>query len=461
MEEIEIAGQSAYASQTTVHPLGLLAVVVLGLCVLLLPRRWSVLPLLIMACFVPSAQMIVIAGLHFNFLRLMVLFGVIRLIINREYINFVWKSLDKVIMLWTISSTLIYVIQQGSFSAFVNRLGFAFDVFGMYFLFRCLIRNWEDLSSIIFGTLLISIPIAMFFLLENRTGHNVFSIFGGVPEITIVREGRLRCQGAFPHSILAGCFWASLMPLFAAYWWKSAKDRVWSITGLITASIIVVCCSSSTPIMGVLAAIIGGFLFYFRHQMRLIRWGVLLTLVALHMVMNAPVWHLIARISAVGGSTGYHRFQLINGAINNFGQWWLIGCSGYTVASWGVWAGDVTNQYILEGVRGGFLTMCLFVAVIVIAFREVGRLWRLQVRHPYRLAISWGLGVSLFVHCINFIGVSYFGQIHIIWYLVLAIIGSLSVQTMPVSIPKICTSSAIKTSRRHWNRPSCGVGNNV
>jgi hypothetical protein len=142
--------------------------------------------------------------------------------------------------------------------------------------------------------------------------------------------------------------------------------------------------------------------------------------------MKAPVWHLVSRVSAVGGSTGWHRFILIDQTINNFGDWWLTGCSIYTVATWGIWAGDVTNQYILMGVKGGFLTFILFIVLIAIAFREVGILWRLHSRNSYRLAVSWALGVSLFVHCTMFIGVSYFGQILIIWYLLLAMIGSLS-----------------------------------
>ena len=102
------------------------------------------------------------------------------------------------------------------------------------------------------------------------------------------------------------------------------------------------------------------------------------------------------------------------------------GCSGDTVASWGIWAGDVTNQYLLMGVTGGIVTMLLFIAIIVIAFREVGRLWRSHANHPFKLALSWALGVSLFVHCVMFIGVSYFGQIYLIWYLLLAMIGSMS-----------------------------------
>lgn len=428
----QLAGQPDYGGVTTVHPVGLLAVAVLGLCVLLLPRRWSVLPFLVMACFVSSAQRIVIVGMNFDFLRVMVLFGVIRIFLRREHLAFVWKPLDTAMVLWVCSAIVIYTFQQGTFSAMVNRLGVGFDAFGMYFLFRCMIRKWEDIDRLIIGIIIISIPVAAFFLLENRTGHNLFSVFGGVPATTVVREGRLRCQGAFAHAILAGCFWASLMPLIVAYWWKGTKQRIWVVIGLITSLLVVICCASSTPLMGVIACVIGGGMFWLRRQMRLIRWAIVFTLIGLHMVMQSPVWHLIARMSAVGGSTGWHRYNLINQAIINFGDWWLIGCSGETVASWGVYAGDVTNQYIVEGLRGGFLTLCLFVAVIAIAFREVGKIWRLQSRYPYCLALSWAMGVALFVHCMNFIGVAYFGQIHIVWYLILAMIGSMSIQLQSI-----------------------------
>lgn len=425
-EEIQIVGQSEYANQTTVQPLGLLLVIILGLCVLFLPRRWSILPMLVMACFVSSAQRIVIAGADFDFLRIMVVFGFTRLIFKKEYVSFVWTTLDKAVIFWIVSSIFFFIMRVGSISAMINRLGFGFDAIGMYFVFRCLIRTWHDIETIIFGLLLISTPLSILFVLENRTGRNLFSIFGGISEITMVRDGRLRCQGAFSHPILAGCFWVSLMPLFASYWWKSPKDRAWAIIGLVASLTIVICCASSTPLMGVIVAIIGGVFFCFRGWMRPIRWGVLLALVVLHVIMNAPVWHLISRISAIGGSTGWHRYNLINQAINNFDDWWFSGCSGYTVAGWGVFAGDVTNQYIAEGVNGGFFAMCLFVVVVSIAFREIGHLWRLQVPNIYRLAISWSLGVSLYVHCVNFIGVSYFGQIWIVWYLLLAVIGSLS-----------------------------------
>jgi hypothetical protein len=202
---------------------------------------------------------------------------------------------------------------------------------------------------------------------------------------------------------------------------------MWAIIGSLTSLIIIFCCASSTPASGVLSGVIGGCMFYFRRQMKIVRWSIVGVLVILHVAMQAPVWHLIARFSAVGGSTGYHRFYLIDQAIRHFSDWAVMGCSGYTVLSWGIFRGDVTNQYILEAVNSGFVTLCLFVYCIVVAFKEVGRLCRCQRPHSYEMKLAWALGVCLFVHCMMFIGVSYFGQSSILWYMLLAVIGSLSV----------------------------------
>lgn len=426
-EEINIVGGSAYANQTLVHPLGLLAVIVLGICVLFLPRRYAVIPMLVMACFVSSAQRIVIANFDFNLLRVLVLFGTIRVcFIKDEYTSFRLCRLDIAVLLWALSSTVFFTTRLASFTALVNRLGFCFDMVGMYMLFRCLICDWEDIDQIVKGLFFISIPLVVFFVIEDRTGRNMFSIFGGVEAITKVREGRLRCTGAFSHPILAGCFWASAIPLFAVYWWKTNQEKLWAVVGSMAALVIIFCCASSTPVFGALCGILGGGMFYFRRQMKMVRWSIVGLLVILHVAMTAPVWHLIARVSAVGGSTGYHRFALIDQAIRHFSDWAVMGCTAYTVFSWGIWAGDVTNQYIMEGVNGGVITLCLFVYCIVIAFREVGKLRRRQRPNSYKEKLAWALGVCLFVHCMNFIGVAYFGQINMLWTMILAIIGSLS-----------------------------------
>jgi hypothetical protein len=87
--------------------------------------------------------------------------------------------------------------------------------------------------------------------------------------------------------------------------------------------------------------------------------------------------------------------------------------------SWGWGLEDVTNQYILEGVRGGFLTLVLFCVILIVGARTVVRL-SLRSRDRNESCLAWGLFVTIIAHCLSFIGVSYFGQIDMIWYLLLA-----------------------------------------
>ncbi|MHC4082292.1 MAG: hypothetical protein ACYSU2_13335, partial [Planctomycetota bacterium] len=53
-------------NQTTLHPLGVVAIVLLGVATILVPRRYALVPALILACFVAPAQRIVLASLDFN-----------------------------------------------------------------------------------------------------------------------------------------------------------------------------------------------------------------------------------------------------------------------------------------------------------------------------------------------------------------------------------------------------------
>jgi len=133
--------------------------------------------------------------------------------------------------------------------------------------------------------------------------------------------------------------------------------------------------------------------------------------------MKAPVWHLIARVSVVSGSTGWHRYALIDASIRHIGDWMLLGTK--STAHWGLGLGDVTNQYILEGVRGGLVSVILFLAILFVAARAVLRL-SLRSKDKAESYVAWCLFVTIIAHCVSFLGVSYFGQIIMLWYLLLA-----------------------------------------
>lgn len=402
--------------------MGLVVVLAMGTALILLPRRYTIFPMIIVACFIPSAQRLAVAGLDFTLLRILVLFAWTRLLLRNEFKNLTWNRLDSLVLAWMVSGTTIYTIQNGTPQAFIFRAGWMFDGLGMYFFFRCVLANWEDMDRLIVGFTVISIPVAVAFFVESQTARNVFSIFGGVPAVTVVREGRLRCQGAFAHPILAGCYWASVMPWMIA---SFLNGRLWlASVGIAASFLIVVASASSTPILAVACVILGSSLYPLRHHVRSIRWAFFASLIVLHLVMKNPVWHLLARIDVFSGSTGWHRYKIIDATVNNFSKWWLIGEND--VMRWGVWQmQDVTNQYILEALRGGLLTLVLFVMGIGVAFGLVGHALRQVDNNPRQRMLVWAIGASLFVQVSIYFAVSYFGQIIMLWYLNLAMAGSL------------------------------------
>ena len=397
-------GQQAYHNVTTLHPMGMVAVTVLGLVMVFSSRRRAMLPFLLMACFVSPAQRLVIATLDFNLMRVMVIFGMTRILLRGETRGVRWTGLDSVMILWVMSSAMIYSLRVGHFGALVNRLGWAYDALGMYFLFRCLIRDHIDLQRLSSQIAWVSVPVFLAFFVERATGRNPFAFLGGVPEVTAIREGRFRCQGPFPHPILAGVFWASLLPIVFASWLNCGLGRFRDGLGLVCMLGIVVLSASSTPLLAVMVGVGGWVLWKLRDITRAMRWGVLATLVALHVTMNKPVWHLIARVNVVGGSTGYHRYLLIQAAVDHFGEWWLMGVN--STAHWGRMMHDLTNQYVREAVNGGLLGLILFVTAIGLAFRAAGIARKRARGEPRAARMCWGVGVVIFVHTIIFLAIS-------------------------------------------------------
>jgi hypothetical protein len=202
--------------------------------------------------------------------------------------------------------------------------------------------------------------------------------------------------------------------------WANPLQRLLFAVGTAACVLIIGASASSTPVLG-FAAGVGFWLWWpVRGVMRYVFIAAPFMVIALHLAMEAPVWHLVSRVSAVGGSTGYHRYILIDGAIRHLNEWWLTGTPSTVHWHQHFQTFDITNQYILEGVRGGIWRLGLFVALIYLVARSIATAQGRVTDKADRLLL-WGLGASLFVHCVCFIGVSYFGQIQYLWYITLAI----------------------------------------
>lgn len=388
------------------------------LCALLfvIPKKFFLLPFIIAACFVPADQRVLVMQLDFTPIRILVVVGFLKMFLENGF-NIEINIFDKMLFLWAAVGSTIYILRWQDMAAVINRSGFLFDVIGLYVIFRANIRNWGDLCRYVRVFAVCSFVTAGLVAVEWSTGQNPFEKLGSVG--TIVREGRFRCQASFPHSIMMGLFWGNLVPFFAAMAMVETNKSFY-VLAVCSSIFIVVGSASSTPLLVTFFVLAGLVIFKLRHLTKLAFAGLVAMLFALHIVMKAPVWHLLARINMVGGSTGWHRYKLIDVAVDHFPEWALLGTK--STEHWGTGLYDITNQYILEGVRGGFLTMALFIVLLAIGFSNILRVSLKSSSRDIRV-FSWCIFVALAGHCVGFLGVSYFGQIVLQWYLMLAVVG--------------------------------------
>ncbi|MCP5020270.1 MAG: hypothetical protein GY930_00705 [bacterium] len=422
--EKEGFGEQAFHGATTIHPAALILVLVLIALTLIVKRNKAVYPIIFAACFLPAAQRLVIVGADFSMLRLLILAGMLRVFFKGEVKNYQWIKLDTLVTAWCVISALAYIVLWGSMGQFIFRVGQLYDILGLYLYFRVVIRKWGDVEGAVRFTILLTPVLLALFFLEKQTGKNPFH-FLGAQEWATIRHFRVRCQGPFPHAILAGTYFAAVLPMALALFFRP-KGKAFVIRSLIGVMGLVYLCASSTPLVGVTAGFLGLAGWTLRYRMALIRMGTVAALFALHMVMEASVWHLISRMSFSKGNTAYHRFLLIDNSIRYFTEWAAIGVKG--TAHWGHAMGDLTNQFVREGARGGFLSLIFFCWALAEGFSLCGKLWRRVRRNKVKRYMVWGLGTALFAHCLMFLSISitHSQQNMSLFFFILASLGSLS-----------------------------------
>ncbi|WP_226666432.1 hypothetical protein [Microbulbifer aggregans] len=425
-------GGSLWADQTVVHPIGLAMLLCAIGALLILPRRYHLLPLMLIAVALPGAQRIAILSLDFTFVRIMILATLFVAMLHGQLRTIRWGMPDTLIALAAAWSLLATGVLSGGLAGVVTSAGGAIDTFGAYLLGRAYLRSYQDMRRVLLCFAVVSIPMLAFFALEQLSGRNLFSIFGGVPEETMLRNGRLRAQGPFSHPIMAGICWATIVPCLIALWQGKTGARLLISAAIVAMPLIVVASASSTPVVALMCGYIGLALYAWRRYMRPMFMAMAAVLLILQLSMEMSVWHLISRIDIAGGSTGWHRYNLIQQAINHFSEWWAFGTN--TTGHWGWGLQDITNQYVLEGVNGGIVQLLLFLAFLFVLFMRIGRAQRLATTVA-ESRLLWGMAVTLFVHCVSFLAVSYFGQMVCIFYLFVGAVAAVSEVRHPQRAP--------------------------
>jgi hypothetical protein len=390
------------------------------------PRRHAAIVFLSGAIFIPMGISFALGNVNLFPARILVMTGLLRSVVRLEMRYWSPTRTD----LYMLVFGLIYLVSSFGHndvgSTFVNHAAKVLDTVGLYALFRCWIRDWDEALRLMRLMLIFTIPLAFFMAIEFLTHRNLFSYIGGISMESQLRNGSIRARGPFRHEILAGTFGAVALPFTIALW------RSYPLIARIALGcslVIVVVSTSSGPIMTSGAVVFALVLWRYRTHLKAVIRSCLAGLLILHFfVMKVPVWYLMAKFD-LGGS-GWHRARLIDRAIEFLNEWWLCG-TDYTRhwmptgTSWSPDASDITNQYIAYGVVGGLPLMLAFIAILASCFKRLSNSLKCLPEFQIDLKFAiWCFGCALFGHAITMLSVSYYDQSEAIFYCFVAVITS-------------------------------------
>jgi len=434
-DNFHYGGEVAFA-----NPLYILATLLAGVLVLVLRRDKAAAIFVFAGLIIPLGQAVTIAGAHFQMVRFLAFFGLLRIFKDRgskDNAGRKWHPIDHAFFWLAIISFLATNLQFRNSGAFIYSTGTLYTALASYFVARHLIQDEQDVLSASKALVAVGAIASAAMVVEQLAHINLFGVLGGVPLHPAIREDRYRSQAMFAHSIIAGCYGATLFPLGIWLWIKGQSLKLYARVAIVCSLLMVVTSASSTPIMAINGAFLAFMFWPLRKQMRWVRRGFVLMLVTLHMIMKAPVWQLIARIDVVGGNSGDHRYQLVNQTIIHFSQWWMYGTADNGDWGWDMW--DTANAFVGTSVGTGLFGLICFIALFSRSFRAIGNARAAVDGDKKKEFELWALGSIIFSQLMVFVGVSYFDQTILVWYVFLCFVIVLTARTglVPATEPTV------------------------
>ena len=413
------------ATATVLHPAVLVGLILISVLILLLPRKYVIVPILIGIFLIPQGQQVYALGVHWLASRIIILVGLVRVLMvkltskDRLFVGG-FSGIDSAFLGCVICESVAVVLLYMQTPALVNQIGFLIDFLGGYCVLRVAIQNEADIYRALKVLGVLAFVLALVMVREQLTYQNIFGLLGGVPLTTQVRDGKVRSQAVFQHPLTAGAFGATLLPLFFLLWTKGKSKSIAAI-GLVGSTAMTLCSNSSTSILAYAAGLFALCLWPLRRRLRTIRWAAVILLISLHLVMKAPVWMLIARVDLTGSSSGYHRAELVDQFIRHFGDWWMIGTKD--AVNWGEDLWDAQNEYVSVGETGGLLAFIFFITMISRVCARIGNARKLCKDREQEWFI-WFFGAALFSNLVAFFGVNYFDQTKVSLFVLLTMIAA-------------------------------------
>jgi hypothetical protein len=362
--------------------------------------------------------------------------------------KFTWNRLDTLVTLSMVVYVGAYLITQVNPIAqtLESRAGFVMDTWCAYLAARFIVTDRKKLITIIKCISIALIPLAILGIIESVTGWRAFfPLWRYSPWFVegvggFIREGRFglaRAVGPFSHAILFGGGFAMFLPL--VYYLRREKGEWRSLAYVIFGIVLLGALSSMSSGPWVMVIVVIFCLLMENHKKFIKPLFVFLVIscILIGIASNRPFYHVIASWANPLGGASWHRAKLIDLAIEHFNEWWVVGY-GEKDPGWGPQLGmgvtDLTNEYILKGVRYGILGVIALCAVLAKSFRSLIATYG-RLKQPALKSLCWAFGCLLFSVTVAWMSVSFFGQLSTLVYCSIGMIGSLSSSSFDWQIP--------------------------
>ena len=408
------------------------AVVASILAVALRPR-YALAAYFAAVCWYPSYLVLSVGTIDMPVGRIVIAVLLVRCLCDgRIWNKFTWSRLDT----WVAFSMFVYVatycIARPLLSSIENRGGFLMDTWFVYMAVRLYITSYDGFITFVKCIAIVLAPLAIFGVLESLGVWAPFrSWLAYAPRFDHFRNrplrlGLARAQGPVSQPIMFGLVFAIFLPLI--YFLRHHKNHwhFWAYALSATAMAGALSSMSSGPWVMLIAAVFCLIMEKYKYLVKPLLLFLLFSCVSIAIISNRSFYHVLASYANPLGGAGWHRAKLIDCAIMYFDEWWLVGYGGKD-PGWGSHFGmsrtDVTNEFILAGIRYGILGVIVLCGVLVQAFRDLAFVYK-KNSDPILRSLCWSFGSMLVATAVAFMSVSFFGSPKTLFYCFLGLVGA-------------------------------------
>lgn len=310
-----------------------------------------------------------------------------------------------------------------------NRGGFVMDTFLAYLVVRLVIVDRASFMAVIKTLALITLPLAIHAATETLTGWSLYAGLGKYcPWAPIkgmyyqTRYGLNRAMGPFGNPIMFGLYFATMLPIL---WLLRHERPPWkSLSRPLIATLIlgVAATISSGPCVTLLIVAFCLALRRAKHLVKPLLALLVIGCIGVEIISNRHFYDPVLDRLGMDPTNAWYRSQLFEVAVNKLPEYWTVGY-GLGDPGWGPLidgrnSTDAVNDYVAHAIRHGVPGLLAFVSVLVAAMHATIRI-HAAAWSPWAGACAWCLGSILAGLIVAFFGVSLFGQMTNVFYVLL------------------------------------------